>query len=77
MIVNDGDRDINLDKYLIRPGASFSINIDSIAAYGLEQNVPVVNDTTYQITFLPDPLGPSHISRVSAQLIEIFIKKED
>lgn len=71
-IVNDGDTFVYIDNYQLLPGASFTINADTIVANAIDKDIAVQNNTQYQITFVYDPLLNQ---RVSAQLIEVFIKK--
>lgn len=71
-IVNDGTVDMWIDGLLKRPGDSFGISVDGFVAKYLLKGIPVVNNTQYQIKFA----APGPTDRVSAQLIEVFIKLE-
>jgi hypothetical protein len=61
------------NNFYIRPGGSFGVNVDAIVANAIDQDIEVVNNTQYAIRF---EIDPAVTGRSSAQLIEIFIKKE-
>lgn len=74
-IYNDGDRLMYINNnFLVRPGASYTVNMEAIVAMAIEKNIEVVNDTQYYITFIDDNVSNT---RQSAQLIEVFIRKVD
>lgn len=73
--VNDGDRLMYLgNNFLIRPGGSFSLNLDALTAMAVENGISVENETQFEVTFSQDTVGNT---RLSGQLIEVFITKID
>lgn len=72
-VYNDGDVPLFINNFEVLPGDSFGVEVESIVAQFLDKEIEVINDTQYQLKFDLALAGANQ--RVSAQMIEIQIKK--
>lgn len=74
--VNNGTTTVYINKIALEPGDKFGVDASDLLAQAIFKNIPVENETQFDITFLTNAATDSTITR-SLQLIETFFILEN